>query len=121
MTTTPALFVVHPGSGTIVAADECALVRTDDYDKLATDTAAGHVGPMSEQPIPDPGLIVSFEPEAIRGHYAEIAGDPAAVAAARLTDDELREIAERAMTDDRIWIAFRDVLDSAILDRAGND
>ena len=117
MTTTPALFVVHAGSGTIINADECRLIRTTDPDQLEAGVASGAIGPRSGNPVPDPLTTLHFSPAAIREHYESIdAGEPSpnTTAVAGMDDETLRGIADTALGDDRIYETFHTILEAAV-------
>ena len=117
MTTTPALFVVHPGSGTIIAADECRLVRATDPDQLEAGVASGAIGPRSGHPVPDPLAVLDFSPAAIREHHESLdAGEPSpsTLAVAGMDDAALRGIADTALGDDRLYEAFHIILEAAV-------
>ena len=119
MSTTPTLYIVHPGTGTIIAADECVIVRSRDYDQLESDVGSGAIGPESGYTVPDPFFVLSFSPGAIREHYESYdSGEPppTAAAVAALDDAALREIADHALIDDRLYIAFHEILDTAVED-----
>jgi hypothetical protein len=68
---------------------------------------------MTREPIleeVDLSLVVSFEPDAIRAHFEGDDPDPTA----GLTDAQLREIGEYAISADTLWGLFHELLVEAI-------
>jgi hypothetical protein len=62
-------------------------------------------------------LSILFTPDAIREHFAHN-GTPEEEAVFAMTDDELRDVGNGALTDDRVWEAFHDVLTDAVRRRS---
>lgn len=109
------LFIIHYGTKTVLAADECRIVGTVLPDKLQ-EAVENHTleGATWWRSIVNPNLILSFEPEEIRNHFE--GGAPGAEAVADMTDDELVDVADRALEDDRLWATFHEILVDAVQD-----
>jgi hypothetical protein len=115
----PSVYIVHPGTKTVIAADECVIHIPDDPDTLIDGIENGSIDPLlGSRPVPHPDFVLSFEPDAIREHYEGLNPDevPAAPLVAGMDDAELLEVADRAMTDDRLYITFHDVVDDTLTD-----
>jgi len=112
------LYIIHLGTGQVIRADETFLIRTNFPEELAEGIKDGTIdAERSGRRFPDPYLTLSFEPDAIREYYGSYdAGEPgpAANAVHQMTDDELADIGDRALSDDSIEQAFGEALEAAV-------
>jgi hypothetical protein len=67
----------------------------------------------------DPVLCVSFEPDAIRDHFADAEDGPIKEAVELATDEQLRDVGMNAITMDSLWREFAWLLEASIREVLG--
>lgn len=120
-------FIVHPGTGTVIATDECVIVTVpselfednedDEHDDLICEYAEEHGRGINQTDL-SWGNCIAFSPSAIREEIIESLRDAypddkeALEWGLSASDDELNEVASYIIQNDSIWETYKnDLLD----------
>lgn len=125
-----ATYIVHPGTGTVISADECVIVNVpdevltatsgDDYfdDDDICEYAEEHGKPINTTDLTWSNCV-AYSPFAIREEIREslledYSDDEKALAvlawASTATDKELTQVADYIVNSDAVWLDYRDNL-----------
>ena len=114
------LYVLHPGTGTVVAASECRLIRLTEqqaarYGDAAMDRWTAVLLERVAGPVDDPAEAVWFDVSAVRDHFdMRDPGRESGPGVDGLTDEQVRGAARAALASDRLWEVYHEVLSAAV-------
>jgi hypothetical protein len=121
-------YIVHPGTGTVIASDECVIVNVPDevldnvpddeeHDDVIVDYAKENGRDINTTDLKW-GNCVAYSPSAIREEILESLRDyfpddkEALDWGLSATDDQLNEVASYIIQSDTIWETYRtDIID----------
>lgn len=101
-----ARFIIHPGTGTILDADECQYVEADE--SLDEETVLAKRG----YPIESPFINISFSAEAVAEHYRE--HEDKSYLVEGFTAEDYAAVGEWAYDSPLMWDRFYDALDYGV-------
>ena len=104
-----ARFIIHPGTGTILDADECKYVELDPQKESLDDE---NVLSKHGYPIESPFINISFSAEAVAEHYREHQDKSFLVDG--FTPEDYAAAGEWAYDSPLMWDRFYDALDYGV-------